>query len=173
MKKAIKYACVLACVVGIIILVLFFNNNIGIAKSNIEKDARNSQKISAGWQVSKASTETMSAMLFYDKNHQSHTFSIYVKGHIPSLGYFFRAGEASKAIAEGIGEFHIYGYNESAYMSMNKQQISKIEINKGDSIQTIHIESTKPFAIILPVNSGSVTIYDVNGNIIHSLPQTF
>jgi len=171
MKRIFKYACVFVGIVSIIILLLYFNNDIGITKLNIEKDARNSQKISDDWQVAKDTTETMSAMLFYNESHKKHTFSIYVNRHGLSFGYFFRGGGATEIIAEGIAEFYINGYNERAFISMNKQQVSKVEINNGNSVQRIEIESTKPFVFILPVNIGSVTIYDINGNIIESLQQ--
>ncbi len=169
MKRIFKYSCVF---VGIIILLLYFNNAIGITKLNIEKDARNSQKISDDWQVAKGTTETMSALLFYDESHKHHTFSIYVNRQGLSFGYFFRGGGAMGAIAEGIAELHINGFNERAFISMNKQQVSKVEINNGNSIQTIKIDSTKPFAFILPVNTGSVAIYDINGNLLESQQQT-
>lgn len=171
MKKVFKCASVIVGIVSIIILLLYFNNDIGITKLNIEKDARNSQKISDDWQVAKDTTETMSAMLFYDESHKEHTFSIYVNRHSLPPGYFFKGGGATGVIAEGIAEFYINGYNERAFISMNKQQVSKVEINNGNSVQTIEIESTKPFAFILPVNIGSVTIYDINGNIIESQQQ--
>lgn len=171
MKKVIKCASVFVGIVSIIILLLYFNNDIGITKLNIEKDARNSQKISDDWQVVKDTTETMSAMLFYDESHKTHTFSIYVNRHGFPPGYFFKGGGATGVIAEGIAEFYINGYNELAFISMNKQQVSKVEINNGNSVQTIEIESTKPFAFILPANIGAVTIYDINGNIIKSQQQ--
>jgi hypothetical protein len=171
MKKIFKFSFFFVGTVSIIILLLYFNNDIGITKLNIEKHARNSQKISHDWQVTKDTTETISAMLFYDKSHKKHTFSIYVNRHGLTFGYFFRGGGATGVIAEGIAEFYIDGYNERAFISMNKQQVSKVEINNGNSVQTIEIESTKPFAFILPVNIGSVTIYDINGNIIESQQQ--
>lgn len=168
MKKTLK--CIGACFATVIIitLVLHFNNYIGIAKSNIEKDARKAQKVSDGWEVAKDTTETMSAMIFYDESHKNHIFSIYVKRKGIPFGYFFRRGGATGSVVEGIGQFYFKGYNERALISMNRQQVSKLEINDGNSIQTIAIESTKPFAFILPVNIGSVTIYDINGNIIES-----
>lgn len=172
MKKFFKCAsAVFVGIVSIITLLLYFNNDIGITKLNIEKDARNSQKISDDWQVAKDTTETMAAMLFYDESHKKHTFSIYVNRHGLTSGYFFRGGGATGVIAEGIAEFYINGYNERAFISINKQQVSKVEINNGNYVQTIDLESTKPFAFILPVNIVSVTIYDINGNIIKSQQQ--
>ena len=171
MRKTLKCAGVLVGTVIIIIWVLYFNNDIGIAKSNIEEDARKSQKVSDDWEVVKYTTETMSAMLFYDESHKNHILSIYVNRKRIPFGYFFRGGGATGAIAEGVAQFYINGYKEQAFISMNRQKISKVEINNSNSIQTIAIESAKPFAFILPVNIGSVTMYDINGNIIESQRQ--
>ena len=38
------------------------------------------------------------------------------------------------------------------------------EIDDGNEVQVLDIDSRKPFAIVLPVNAGSITFYDVNGN---------
>jgi hypothetical protein len=40
-----------------------------------------------------------------------------------------------------------------------------------ESVKTIEIDSEKPFAFILPVNAGNVTIYDINGNVIESIQR--
>ena len=53
MEKVLKCAGVFVSVVVISFLALYFNNDIGINKSNIEKDARISHKISDNWQVEK------------------------------------------------------------------------------------------------------------------------
>ena len=165
MEKVFKYVGAFVAVVIISFLILYSNNDIGINKVNIEKHARISQKISDDWQVVKDTTELMSAMVFYNENLSNHTFSIYVNRPGLSFGYFFRGGGS---MGEGIKEFYINGYNERAFISMNRQQVCKVEIDNGNSIKIIEIESTKPFAFILPVNIGSVTIYDINGNVIES-----
>ena len=47
---------------------------------------------------------------------------------------------------------------------MNRQQAARAEIDDGNEVQVLDIDSRKPFAIVLPVNAGSITFYDVNGN---------
>ena len=47
---------------------------------------------------------------------------------------------------------------------MNYPQVAKIEINNGKETQVIDIDSQKPFAIVIPEDSGFVQLYDVNGN---------
>lgn len=78
MKKELKYIGITVLIVFIIFVLLYFNNDIGITKSNIEKDARISHKIVNDWRVAKSTTNSMSAMLFYDENLDDYKFSIYV-----------------------------------------------------------------------------------------------
>jgi len=172
MKKAFKYIGVVAVVIAIIFLILYFNNDIGTCKSNIEKDARISQKIDDSWQVVKSTTDTMSAMLFYDENLSEYTFSIYVNREGLSFGYFFRGGGSTNAENKGIAEYKIEGYNEKPYLSMNKQQVAKIEIDNGDTVEIIDIDHTKPFAVVLPFGMGTIKIYDINGDIVQTMPIT-
>lgn len=66
MKKSLKYIGFSVIIVFLVILSLYLYGNIGISKMNIEKDARKSQYIDDNWQVSKDTTNTISAMIFYD-----------------------------------------------------------------------------------------------------------
>lgn len=104
MEKIFKSIGVFIAIITISFLALHSNNEIGTYKENIEMDARSSQKVPVGWQVSKDTTQTMSAMIFYDESRINHTFSI-------------------------------------------------------------------PFAFILPINIGTVTLYDINGNVVESQRQ--
>jgi hypothetical protein len=131
MKKIMKYACVVFTVILLAILVLFFNNDIGVSGSNIEKDARVSQKIADDWQMAHETTETMSAMIFYSEDLDDHTYSIYVNHPGLSFGYFFRAGGDVSEIEKYVAEFSIEGYNERAFISTNTQQVNKVEIDDG------------------------------------------
>ena len=63
-------------------------------------------------------------------------------------------------------ECTVDGYNERAFISLNNQKVNHLEIDDGDLIKTIDIDSSKPFAIVLPVNAGSLTFYDVDGTVI-------
>ena len=56
------------------------------------------------------------------------------------------------------------GYKEQAFISVNRQQAARAEIDDGNEVQVLDIDSGKPFAIVLPVNAGSITFYDVHGN---------
>ena len=45
-----------------------------------------------------------------------------------------------------------------------QQQVQQLQIDDGHAKQAIDIDSDQPFAIVLPINAGSITFYDVNGN---------
>lgn len=166
MKKGFKYIS-LFFICLIIILYILFYNNIGTYKSNIENHTRISQNIPDNWEVSKDITEKISAMLFYDNSYNNHIYSIYVTRGGINFGYFFRGGgELGTIIQDGISEVHIDGYNESVYMSINKQEVCRAEIKGSGNIETIYIDNTKPFTLILPASGENVIMYDIDGNII-------
>ena len=50
--------------------------------------------------------------------------------------------------------------------AINAQKAARVEIDNGNDIQVIEIDSEKPFAIVLPGNAGVITFYDVNGEVI-------
>ena len=106
----------------------------------------------------------MAAYISYPQDMSDHTFSVYVNRPGLSFGYFFRAGGKLSEIQEGIAEFTTEGANERALISMNQQQVQQLQIDDGRAKQAIDIDSDQPFAIVLPINAGSITFYDVNGN---------
>jgi len=164
MKRLSKYVGVSIIVVFVTFSFLYFNDNIGISKLRIEKDARIAGKIDDKWQVAKDTTNTISAMLFNNASLEDHSFSIYVNRKGLSYGYFFRGGGSLIVDDVDIADYYIDGYQERIYMSMNKQQIVKIEIDDGNTIETIKIDNTKPFSIVLPINQGIIKFYDINGD---------
>ena len=100
----------------------------------------------------------------YHLDMSDHTFSVYVNRPGLSFGYFFRGGGTLSGIQRGIVEFTVEGYNERAFISMNQQQVQQLEIDDGNTIQVVDIDRNKPFAIVLPINAGNITFYDVNRN---------
>ena len=169
MKSILKSLGVLVAGFIIILIILDYNSDIGIYKANIEKEARISQRIPTDWDVCKSETESIVSMIFYDNIDKNHIFSIYVNRKGLSFGYFFRGGGSLGTILDNVIEFHIEGFNERIYMSTNKNEVSKVEINDGNTIKVIDIDNTKPFTIVLPTNLGKITIYDVNGNVVESM----
>ena len=160
----------LKIVIGIVFVCILFvgylyaNNDIGMTSTNLEADIRSSQKIKDDWTLDGSVSNTMAAYISYPQDMSDHTFSVYVKHPGLSFGYFFRGGGNLSEVQRGIVEFTVEGYNERAFISMNQQQVQQLEIDDGNAIQVIDIDSNKPFVIVLPINAGKITFYDVNRN---------
>ena len=153
---------VLACI--LFVCFLYTNNEIGVTSSKLEADIRSSQKIKDDWTVDGSVSSTMAAYISYPQDLSDHSFSVYVNRPGLSFGYFFRGGGTLSGIQRGIVEFTVEGYNERAFISMNQQQVQQLEIDDGNTIQVVDIDRNKPFAIVLPINAGNITFYDVNRN---------
>lgn len=151
--------------------IYFCYNNIGVSVSKLEEDIRSSQKIEDGWTVEGNAGESMAAFISYPQDKSDHTFSVYVKQHGLSFGYFFRAGGDVYEIEKGIAEFTLADYSERAFISMNSQKVVKAEIS-GSGGRTIEIDPERPFAFVLPCNMGSVTFYDADGSIVEYLSRS-
>lgn len=150
----------------LIVLVIIFSAGVfGVSAKNIEQDTRKSHKIDNTWEVSKSINDGLGAMLFYDNTLNKHTFSIYINRDGFSFGYFFRTGGTDSTIMNGIHMF-TYDANGSALLSMNKDGVARIDLDNGINITRIEIEPAKPFAVVIPANCGSVTLYDANDNIV-------
>ena len=172
MKKTllkIFLVVVLAC--ALFVGILYANDDIGKTANSLETDIRSSQKISDDWIVDGSISDTMAAFISYPQDKTDHTFSVYVNRPGLSFGYFFRGGGDIVQVEDYIAEFVIDGYNERAFISMNTQNVVRLEIDDGNNIRVIDIDSGKPFAIVLPLNTGSICFYDTNGNVVEYLRQ--
>ena len=172
MKKKlpiILLGVILACV--LVFGFLYANNDIGKTANSLEADIRQSQKILDDWIVDGSISDTMAAFISYPQDKTDHTFSVYVNRPGLSFGYFFRGGGTLSGVQRGIAEFTVEGYSERAFISMNQQQVQQLEIDDGNGIQVIDIDSGKPFAIVLPLNVGNICFYDTNGNVVEYLRQ--
>ena len=171
MKKKlpiILLGVVLACV--LVFGFLYANNDIGKTANSLEADIRQSQKILDDWIVDGSISDTMAAFISYPQDKTDHTFSVYVNRPGLSFGYFFRGGDIVE-VDDYIAEFVVEGNNERAFISMNTQNIVRLEVDDGNGIQVIDIDSGKPFAIVLPLNVGNICFYDTNGNVVEYLRQ--
>ena len=90
---------------------------------------------------------------------------------IAELPTTFLAGNSVVEVDDYIAEFVVEGNNERAFISMNTQNIVRLEVDDGNGIQVIDIDSGKPFAIVLPLNVGNICFYDTNGNVVEYLRQ--
>ncbi len=163
-NKPVKLILGVLLVCAVFIGFLYLNNDIGVPASQLEADIRASQKIGPDWAVEGTVGDTMAAFISYPRDRTNHTFSVYVNRPGLSFGYFFRGGGGLADAQSGIEGFTVEGYRERAFISMNKQRVERLEVDDGNSIQVTPIDSGKPFAIVLPVNAGSIAFYDVNGN---------
>lgn len=152
-----------------LIALLFFNGGIGVSKSKLESDIRTSQNINEDWSIEGNISDTMAAFISYPEDKTDHTYSVYVNRPGCSIGYFFRGGGDLAGTGKYIAEYTVEGYKERAFISMNEPKVERIEIDDGNSLQVIDVDSDKPFAIVLPVNAGAITFYDVNGNTVEYL----
>ena len=139
--------------------------------NSLEADIRQSQKILDDWIVDGSISDTMAAFISYPQDKTDHTFSVYVNRPGLSFGYFFRGGGDIVEVDDYIAEFVVEGNNERAFISMNTQNIVRLEVDDGNGIQVIDIDSGKPFAIVLPLNVGNICFYDTNGNVVEYLRQ--
>lgn len=172
MKKKlpiILLGVILACMLAFGFL--YANNDIGKTANSLEADIRQSQKILDDWIVDGSISDTMAAFISYPQDKTDHTFSVYVNRPGLSFGYFFRGGGDIVEVDDYIAEFVVEGNNERAFISMNTQNIVRLEVDDGNGIQVIDIDSGKPFAIVLPLNVGNICFYDTNGNVVEYLRQ--
>lgn len=151
---------------------LYVDHDFGIRKSALEKDVRSSQKIADDWIVQGDVSDTMAAYISYPEDRSDHTFSVYVNRPGLSFGYFFRGGGSLGEVETSIAAYTVEGYHERAFLSMNAQNVVRLEVDDGNGIRVIDMDSGKPFAIVLPVNAGTVTFYDTNGNAVAFYEQS-
>ena len=164
-KRFLKIVIGIVFVCVLFVGFLYANNDIGMTSTNLEADIRSSQKIKDDWTLEGSVSNTMAAYISYPQDMSDHTFSVYVNRPGLSFGYFFRGGGTLSGIQRGIVEFTVEGYNERAFISMNQQQVQQLEIDDGNTIQVVDIDRNKPFAIVLPINAGNITFYDVTINV--------
>ena len=150
-----------------------FVNAFGVFPKNLVKDIRKSQKIAEEWIVEGNYTRDMAAFISYPQDQSSHVFSIYLNRSGLSFGYFFRGGGSLGTIEDGISEFRFLGNNGVAYISMNAQNIERLEIDNGQDIKVIEIDSNKPFAIVVSNQDGAISFYDVDGNVVDYYRERF
>ena len=172
-KRIFSSLILILCILLIFLVFLYANHNIGITKANIQNDIRKSQKITDSWITDGTASHRMAAFLSYPEDKKEHTFSIYVNRPGLSFGYFFRGGGSLSTIAQSILEISIEGFAERAFLSMNTQNIVRLEIDDGTTIEKLDLDKEKPFALVLPENAGVVTFYDIRGNIVKTIKQHF
>ena len=155
-----------ACVIVFLAAMILWKAGIfGVPKSGLEKDVREAMKIDSTWESAQAVNGDLSAMIFYSPGQKDYTYAVYLNRDGFSFGYFFREGGMEPYIEEGVQEI-IYEDKVTVFLSMNTEGISRIVADNGLTTQTIEVDADKPFAAVLPVDCGEITLYDASGNIV-------
>lgn len=128
---------------------LYANNDIGKTANSLEADIRQSQKF---WMIGLLMEAFPTQWLHLFLTHRTRQTTLFCLCKSPWLvfGYFFRGGGDIVEVDDYIAEFVVEGNNERAFISMNTQNIVRLEVDDGNGIQVIDIDSGKPFAIVLP-----------------------
>lgn len=158
----------ISILIGILVIVLLAflivgnANVIGVSAGSLENVAREEQEIDSQWESVQAANENMCALLFYNAEKTDCRFSVYLTKDGLSYGYFFREGGADGFIVDGVRGL-IFEDKGIALLSLNAERVCKILV---DGTESIEVDPLKPFAVVLPVNCGEITLYDAKGNIV-------
>ena len=152
-------------------LIVYQADVIGVSQSRLEQDAREVQHINAKWDVAQAVNDEMCAMIFYDNEKKKCAYSVYLSGEEYTLGYFYREGGEAPYMEEGVQGL-IYEDKGIALMSMNADKVASIMVGDGSREQTIAVDPEQPFAVVLPIESNVITMYDDQGKVV-TLYDTF
>lgn len=152
-------------------LIVYQADVIGVSQSRLEQDAREVQHINAKWDVAQAVNDEMCAMIFYDNEKKKCAYSVYLSGEEYTLGYFYREGGEAPYMEEGVQGL-IYEDKGIALMSMNADKVASIVVGDGSRGQTIAVDPEQPFAVVLPIESNVITMYDDQGKVV-TLYDTF
>ncbi len=158
-----KYIIIILGSIFLVFIFLINQGNIGVSQNNIEKDARKSHKIPEEWIVAKDVNNYFGTLIFYSEDFSDYTFSIYQNKEGLSFGYFFRLGGRLTEISDKILKVASNGHGD-IFLSLNKLQVSRIEINDGEYTKEVFIENTKPFTLIIPENSEEIKFYTIDGD---------
>lgn len=138
---------------------------LGVSKSKLEQDARENQNIENSWEVVQDMNDDMCAMLFFDEEEDACAYSIYLSREGMSFGYFFGQGGYDAYMADGVKGV-IFENKGIALLSMNHDNVSKVVVGDNAGEKVIPVDPDKPFALVLPIDSGEITIYDEQNNIV-------
>ena len=144
---------------------------VGVPRSRLEEDLRTSQNIPADWTVTSSVSDSAAVFLYYPPAQNRYGWSIYVNHPGLSFGYFFRGSLVAAGIHDNkeelpaaVEQIPIGDSGEIAYVSLNLTGVVRAEIDNGTDTQTITLDESKPFAILVPPDAGFVTFYDKEGN---------
>ena len=166
LRILLRIALVLLLVCGVTVGVLYVNRDVGIPTDQLEQAMRESQDIPDDWTVQTSAGDTTAAGIAYAPNHSDYSFSLYIDRDTHrffTTGWFFTMSGSLFEISDFVAAFTVNDRPETAYISMNAEKIDRAVIDSGTETRTIELDSTQPFALVLPRSSGSVTFYGADG----------
>lgn len=137
----------------------------GVSGSRLEQDAREQQKVQSSWELAQAINEDICAMLFYDENRQEYVYSVYLTREGMSYGYFFAEGGSDSHMTEKVKGI-AFENKGIVLLSLNQDNICKVITENDVDRETIFVDSTKPFALVLPADCNEIVMYDTQDNIV-------
>ena len=163
-----KIACGALCLLGILaalLLVLWLRGDVGITENRMRAEAGGTE-LGSQWERRGCSQvgDNLAAFLTWPKADGEGKLSLYVKHGGLSLGWFFRFGGSNSAIEASIAEFRVEGQTERAFVSMNRVGAAYVTIDDGTGAARRELFAGEPFVMLLPLNCGTVTFYDTDGN---------
>ena len=165
----------IAVIIMIVGAIIFFctMDQVGANGSKIEVDARKTLSVDDSWLSTQDVSKAIAAFIFYDKEKLDYQFSIYTKGGILTCGYFFTSGGCTGYERDGVANYRSEHFEESVYISLNKQHIVNMVITNGNATETVDINESTPFVFILPNTLDNVAFLDSDGNKIDIIVDTF
>ncbi len=164
--KAEKIPLLLGIVLIILLafLIVWQADVLGVSAARLEQDARENQDIESNWGVAKDVNEDMCAMIFYDEERDECAYSIYLSREGFSYGYFYRQGGFDAYMADGVKGI-VFEDKGIALLSLNEDKVCRVVVEQAGE-KVIQVDPEQPFAIVLPVDCGAITMYDAQDNIV-------
>nr|WP_300839699.1 hypothetical protein [uncultured Acetatifactor sp.] len=144
-------------------LIIWKAEVIGISKGRLEQDARERQNVAEDWEMAQAVDEDICAMLFYDNERKEYVYAVYLSKEGFSYGYFFTQGGTDAYMAEGVKGI-VFEDKGIALLSLNEDKVCKVVTE--DSGEEILVDPQEPFAIVLPIDCGAITLYDAQNQVV-------
>ena len=161
----------LVLIILLAFLIIWQAGIFGVSKGRLEQDARERQAVEKGWEMAQAVNEDMCAMLFYDEEKENYAYSIYLTREGLSYGYFYRQGGTDAYMEEGVKGI-VFEDKGIALLSLNEDKVCKIVVDDNVKQETIQVDARQPFALVLPIECGAITMYDAQDNVV-TLYDTF
>lgn len=171
--KAEKIPVLIGLVLIILLafLIIWQADIMGVSENRLEQDAREKQNIESTWEMAQAMNDDICAMLFYDENREEYSYSIYLSREGFSYGYFYRQGGTDAYMAEGVKGI-VFEDKGIALLSLNEDKVCKIVVDNSAEKDVIQVDAQEPFAVVLPIDCGAITMYDAQDNVV-TLYDTF